>query len=179
MSRLAAKILKKESSHSPARPATSSQSGREPSSNESSQPDYYYEDDDDYLYDFDLPDYSDDEDTSSNSEDKKTEQTPVSSVKPEETTSSQDENKFIYDENGFEYVIEDGKLWLSNIGSCKDKNITIPSKVNGTSVYGIYSSALTNNENIETLTISEGITTVGATAFLRCKNAFSFRCRGL
>lgn len=161
----------KESSRSPKKPAANNQSGREPNSNESSQPDYSYEDDDDdYLYDFDLPNYYYDDENSSYSEDKAPDQTPVSPTKPEENTSSQGENKFIYDENGFEYVIEDGKLWLSNIGGCTDKNITIPSKVNGTSVYGIYSSALTNNENIETLTISEGITTVGATAFLRCKN---------
>ncbi len=173
---IGSKRPQKESSRKPSQPDTISQSGSgKPSSNKNSQPDYYYEGDDDYLYDFDLPDYSDAEDPSSNNEDKKTEQTPVSPSKPEETTSSQTENKFIYDENGFEYVIEDGKLWLGNIGDCKDKSVTLPGKVNGKTVYGIYSSAFISNTDIESVIISEGITTIGGTAFLSCKNLKSVK----
>ena len=75
----------------------------------------------------------------------------------------------IYDENGISYYLEaDGTLWAANIGTCTLKNITIPSKVGDRAVTGVYEGAFSTD--IESVTLSEGITTIQRAAFLNCAN---------
>lgn len=86
-------------------------------------------------------------------------------------TDSEASDNEIYDANGIRYYLEsDGNLWVSDIGKCTSKNITIPSRVGNRSVVGVYSSAFTGNTDIQSVNFAEGITTIGVAAFLQCKN---------
>ena len=92
-------------------------------------------------------------------------------TKPSPTTTPEqfqnDSNK-IYDNNGIAYILSEGYLWVSSYGTCTQKDITIPTLVNGKSVIGVDSCAFTANSIIESVTFSEGITTIKEGAFLAC-----------
>lgn len=80
----------------------------------------------------------------------------------------QDEDGFLYDKNGFAYVLENGSLWLSHTSGYAPKNVTIPSHFNGIPVVGVAEGAFTGVESMESVTFGEGIVTIGKAAFLGC-----------
>lgn len=90
------------------------------------------------------------------------------------TTTTPDESQInsnsIYDSNGIEYIFYEGYLWVSSYGTCTQKNIIIPNRVNGKSVAGVDSCAFTANSTIESVTFDEGITIIKDGAFLSCTN---------
>ena len=89
-------------------------------------------------------------------------------AKPTEESTT-DGNSFIRDANGIEYYREsDGTLWVAGIGTCTQKSFHIPDKVGGRPVVGVYSAAFTGNTDVEAVSFSEGIQTIGQAAFLAC-----------
>ena len=82
--------------------------------------------------------------------------------------SGPDESAKIYDENGLEYVYSNGYLWLSLRGKCTQTDITVPNRVNGETVIGVASSAFTGDSTLESITFSEGITTIETCGFFSC-----------
>lgn len=76
----------------------------------------------------------------------------------------------IYASKGLSYTEEDGKIYVSGIGSFKGDFLYISAKTpDGKKVSGIARSAFLDNEKIEHLYIEDGISEIGLCAFAGCK----------
>lgn len=77
----------------------------------------------------------------------------------------------IYASKGLSYTEEDGKIFVSGIGSFKGNFLYISSKTpDGKKVSGIARSAFLDNEKIEHLYIEDGVSEIGLCAFAGCTN---------
>lgn len=68
----------------------------------------------------------------------------------------------------YEYDSASGTYVITQIGDETNTDIVIPSKINGVYVREIASEAFTGKSNLTSVTISDGITTIGARAFANC-----------
>ncbi len=86
-------------------------------------------------------------------------------------TETKGKKKTFETEDGFLYY-EDGNVCylLGYIGD--DTELKLPENINGKN-YGIYRYAFANNENVSSLTIPEGVTSIGEWAFYDCKKMTS------
>ena len=69
--------------------------------------------------------------------------------------------------NGFSYEIQNEKVVITGYTG-SDKNLTIPAEIDGKSVIKIEDNALKDNENLTSVTISEGVEDIGDSAFENC-----------
>ncbi len=69
-----------------------------------------------------------------------------------------------YEDNG------QGLCWITGIGSCTDKDIIVPSSINGSKVYAITANAFTNQTSITSITLPETLEVIGKRAFYGCTN---------
>lgn len=83
--------------------------------------------------------------------------------------SDGDVNLIEYDgSQGLEYKIVGDHALLIGIGTCTDKNIVVATKYNGLPVTEIDDFAFENVGGFTSITVSEGITSIGLDAFLSC-----------
>ncbi len=71
--------------------------------------------------------------------------------------------------NGFSYEIQNEKIVITGYAG-SDKNLTIPAEIDGKSVVKIENNAFKDNNNLTSVTISEGIKDIGESAFENCTN---------
>ena len=69
----------------------------------------------------------------------------------------------------FKYINDNGFIYITGYTG-SNSNITIPSKVNGMKVRGIYEDAFKNNKNLKKVVIEEGIESLWMNAFNGCEN---------
>lgn len=73
--------------------------------------------------------------------------------------------------DGLYYTITDGEVTITGINGWLDcTNIVIPAKINGCSVTTIGNSAFKNNDNIESVTMSDNLISIESYAFYDCEN---------
>ena len=69
---------------------------------------------------------------------------------------------------GLAYKVSSGKCTITGIGTCTDTQLVIPSTYDGLPVTGISESAFADCTLIESVVISNGISSIGALAFSGC-----------
>ena len=63
-----------------------------------------------------------------------------------------------------------GTCHISGVGSCTDSNVSIPKYIDGYKVTGLCDKAFYNCKNLKSITIPEGVTSIGNYAFHKCTN---------
>ncbi len=76
-----------------------------------------------------------------------------------------------YSDNGLEFTLSaDGSYTLTGMGTCTDKDITVPAKVNGIPVSAIASGAFENAGFLESITLPSTLSEISDSMFENCPN---------
>lgn len=70
------------------------------------------------------------------------------------------------------FAEENGSYKLTGIGSCKDTDIVVPDIKDGKPVTKVADNAFEGNRNIKTLTLPEGVVSVGNGSFKECSSLY-------
>ncbi|MBE6558972.1 MAG: hypothetical protein E7661_08225 [Ruminococcaceae bacterium] len=78
---------------------------------------------------------------------------------------------------GLEFISrDDGRCYVSGIGTCEDLDIIIPEvSPEGDQVIGIYNEAFSDCDNLISVQIPDGVTWIGSNAFYNCDNLMSIK----
>lgn len=72
---------------------------------------------------------------------------------------------------GLDFIlVEDGKAYISGVGSCTDEHLVIPSTYNGFPVVGICEKAFCRNNRIKSVALPCSVAHIADQAFAWCRN---------
>ena len=88
------------------------------------------------------------------------------------------QSKGLKPSEGLAFSVSNNEATLTGIGTCTDTDIVIPTTYNGYPVLYIAQSAFRGNQNITSVIIQDGITTIYDYAFYQCPNLNSVSIAG-